>query len=87
MARRYIGQMFGERYLANTDPVKREVHDLDLEHREPYACQIDSIIAAKRAQPFETISSARLAGFGDCPWCMGRATREYEGRLAPRRRE
>lgn len=87
MARRYTGPMFGERYLANKNPAKREVHDLDMENRQPYGCQIDAIMAAKAAQPFETITSARLAGFVDCPWCVGRAAREYEERTVPRRRE
>ena len=71
MARRFSGQMFGERYLANTDPARREVHDLDMENRQHYACQVDKIIAAGSAQPFETITAARLAGFADCPWCLG----------------
>ena len=72
MARRFAGQMFGERYLADTTPARRVVHDLDMENRAPYACQIDSIIAARAAQPFETITTARAAGFVDCPWCIGR---------------
>lgn len=83
MARRYTGPMSGERYLANLDPAKREVHDLDLENRQHYACQIDTILAARAAQPFETITSARIAGFVDCPWCLGRAVREFEDSTVP----
>jgi len=43
MARRYRGNMNGERYLANTSPSKLEVHDLD---NEKTNCQIDEIIRA-----------------------------------------
>jgi hypothetical protein len=46
MARRYRGNMNGERYLANRSASKREVHDLDNEKTGKNECQIDEIINA-----------------------------------------
>jgi hypothetical protein len=65
MARRYRGNMSGERYCGNTS--SREVHDLDNERDN---CQIDEIIDAGHDRPFYTLAVAHSAGFDrDCSWC------------------
>ena len=66
--RRFDGKMNGERYLADTSPGKREVHDLDPEMEE---CHIDDIISAGNAEPFRSQSDAKAAGFDDCQYCIG----------------
>ena len=55
MTRRYTGHMNGERYLSNTSPSKREVHDLD---NEKVACQIDEIIRAGHDKPYHSRETA-----------------------------
>ena len=67
MARRYRGNMNGERYCANAS--SKEVHDLDNEHD---SCQIDEIIDAGNALAFYTLAAAHAAGYdGNCNWCLG----------------
>ena len=58
--RRYTGNMNGERYLANTSPSKKEVHDLD---NEKTNCQIDEIIKAGHDKPYssQSVANARRA--------------------------
>ena len=71
MARRYSGNMNGERYLANASPSKREVHDLDNEQIGPYECQIDEIIRAKHDRPYHSLLTAHADGFDNCAYCIG----------------
>jgi hypothetical protein len=72
MARRWTGNMNGERYLANTSPSKREVHDLD---NERTLCQIDEIIRAKHDKPYHSQGAANLAGYDNCAYCIGNSSR------------
>lgn len=75
MARRYRGNMNGERYLANVDPNHREVHDLDNEQKGPHECQIDEIITAGNDRPYNSLEAALRAGYDRCHYCLGRSTR------------
>ncbi len=72
MTRRYRGHMNGERYLANTNPSKREVHDLD---NEKTACQIDEIIAAGHDKLYNSRETANRDGYDNCAYCIGGSTR------------
>lgn len=72
MARRYRGHMSGERFLANTSPSKREVHDLD---NEKVNCQIDEIIGAGNDKPYSTLEAAHRYGFDNCAYCIGGSKR------------
>ena len=73
MARRYKGNMNGERYCGNTNT--KEVHDLDNEKTGGNECQIDEIIAAGHDKPFTSLSSAHGSGYDNCKWCLGGSTR------------
>jgi hypothetical protein len=64
--RKYKGNMNGQRYVANTSPYRREVHDLDNENRN---CMVDEIIRAAQDKPFGSIREARLEEFTACPFC------------------
>lgn len=72
MARRYTGHMNGERYLANANPSKLEVHDLDNEKTQ---CQIDEIIRAGNDRPYTSLEAARRDGYDNCAYCIGNSTR------------
>jgi hypothetical protein len=72
MARRYRGNMNGERYLANTSPSKLEVHDLD---NEKTNCQIDEIIRAGHDKPYTSLASAHADGYDNCAYCIGASNR------------
>lgn len=72
MARRWTGNMNGERYLANKSPSKREVHDLD---SEKTGCQIDEIIKAKNDKPYNSQKAANNDGYDNCAHCIGNSTR------------
>lgn len=72
MARRYVGQMKGERFLANASASKREVHDLD---NEKVQCQIDEIIRAGNDRPYITLAAAQSAGYDNCAYCLASSTR------------
>jgi hypothetical protein len=72
MARRRTGHMNGERYLANTNPSKLEVHDLDNENNN---CQIDEIIKAGNDKPYNWKYEANRDGFDNCYWCIGDSNR------------
>ena len=72
MARRYSGRMNGERYLANANPSKLEVHDLD---NEKTSCQIDEIIRAGHERPYNSLDQARRDGYDNCAYCLGGSTR------------
>lgn len=73
MARRYTGNMKGERYLGNTN--KLEVHDLDQEDTSRDGCQIAEIIAAGHDRPFESLNAAHTAGYDNCAKCLGGSAR------------
>ena len=66
--RRFIGNMNGEQYLADTTPAKKEVHDLDPETVE---CRIDEIINAGNDEPYSSQTAANAAGYDDCQYCIG----------------
>lgn len=72
MARRWTGNMNGERYLANTSPSKKEVHDLD---NETTRCQIDEIIQAKNDKPYDSQKAANDDGYDNCARCIGNSSR------------
>jgi hypothetical protein len=66
VSRKYKGNLNGERYVANTSPYKREVHDLDNENRN---CVIDEIIRSRQDKPFRSLEDARREEFRQCPFC------------------
>lgn len=72
MARRYTGNMNGERYLANKSPSKKEVHDLD---DEKTSCQIDEIIKAGHDKPYTSLDAAERDGYDNCAYCLKGSTR------------
>jgi hypothetical protein len=67
--------MSGEQFLANSNPKKMEVHDLDKEKTGPFQCQIDEIIRAGHDRPFGSLNAARLSGYDNCAYCLGNSTR------------
>ena len=73
MARRWSGNMKGERYLGNTSTT--EVHDLDNEDTAGNGCQIDEIIAAGNDKPFDSLNDAHNAGYDNCAKCLTGSTR------------
>lgn len=73
MARRYSGNMNGERYLGNTS--KKEVHDLDNEQTGASKCQVEEIIRAGHDKPFTTLATANSAGYDNCAYCLGSSAR------------
>lgn len=66
MSRKYKGNLNGERYVANTSPYKREVHDLDNENRN---CMIDEIVRVRQDKAFGSLADARREEFTECPFC------------------
>lgn len=72
MTRRYGHPLNGARYCGNTNPSSLEVHDLDSEKTQ---CQIDEIITAGHAKPFDTLEAAHAEGFDNCHWCIGGSLR------------
>jgi len=70
MARKWTGNMNGERYLGNSNT--KEVHDLD---HETSSCQIDEIIAAGHDRPFESLRDAHVLGYDNCAFCVGGSRR------------
>jgi hypothetical protein len=67
-ARRYKGNMKGEKYLGNT--AKTQVHDLDNEKTDKNESQIDEIIDAKNDKPYDTLTAAHDDGYDDCAYCL-----------------
>jgi hypothetical protein len=63
--------MRGEKYLANANPSKREVHDLDNEKTGANQCQIDEIIRAGNDRPYNSLADAHAAAYDNCAWCIG----------------
>ena len=68
MARRRKKGLDGERYCGNTNTL--EVHDLDNENTN---CQIDEILEAGHAKPFNSLTAAHNLGYDDCAYCLGDA--------------
>ena len=64
--------MNGERYLANTSPSKREVHDLDA---ETIQCQVDEIIRAGHDKPYHSLEAAHRDAYDDCAYCLPNSSR------------
>jgi len=75
MARRYTGNMNGERFLANANPSKLEVHDLDNEKTGWNQCQINEIIGAGHDRPYNSLVEAHASGYDNCAYCIGGSTR------------
>lgn len=70
MARRSGYPLYGARYCGNINT--KEVHDLD---NEKLLCQINEIIQAGHAKPFNSIIEAHREGFDNCAYCIGGSTR------------
>ena len=70
MSRRQGYPLYGAQYCGNTS--KTEVHDLD---NEQVQCQIDEIISAGHAVPFNSLDDAHKAGYDNCHYCIGGSTR------------
>ena len=70
MARRWTGNLNGERYLGNRN--KMEVHDLD---NETPNCQIDEIISAGHDVPFTSLHEAHAKGYDNGHDCLGDSSR------------
>lgn len=75
MARRLGPSLYGNRFCGNTN--KMEVHDLDNEDTNPSGCQIDEIIEAYHAKPFDpdTLEQAHKEGYDNCAYCIGSSTK------------
>ena len=58
--------------ITNTSPSKKEVHDLDNEKTQ---CQINEIIAAGHAMPFNSLQDAHNQGYDNYAYCIGGSTR------------
>jgi hypothetical protein len=65
MARRPGAPLNIARYCGNTET--KEVHDLDSEQAP---CQIDEIILAGHAVPFDDLEEARIAGYKKIHYCI-----------------
>jgi hypothetical protein len=72
VARKYKGNMNGQKYVANMSPYKREVHDLDNENRN---CLIDDIIRSGQDKPYSSLSDARQDDFNVCTYCSPESNR------------
>jgi hypothetical protein len=64
--------LYGARYCGNANPTKREVHDLDNENPQ---CQVDEIIRAGHARPFQNLHEALAEGLDRCAYCIGGSLR------------
>lgn len=70
MARRPGPPLHWKQYCGNTNT--KEVHDLD---KETTNCQIEEIIDAGHAKPFDTLEDAHDEGYDNCAYCLGGSTR------------
>ncbi len=68
--RRYGSPLYGAQYCGNTN--EKEVHNLDNEKTQ---CQIDEIIRAGHAVPFDTLQEAHNYRYDNCAYCIGGSTR------------
>ena len=64
----------GKRFLGNSNPSSKEVHDLNNEKSQ---CQINEILAADHAVGFipDTLAEAHRNGYDNCHWCIGGSKR------------
>jgi hypothetical protein len=64
----------GIRFLGNSSPSHKEVHDL---HKENANCQISEILRADNAVGFtpDTQYQARSEGYDNCAYCLGGSMR------------
>jgi hypothetical protein len=69
-----VASRSGLKFLGNSSPSKKEVHELAKETKN---CQIDEIIRAGNAVGFspDTLATARGEGYDNCHWCIGGSTR------------
>jgi hypothetical protein len=67
--------MNGERFLANTNPLKKEVHDLDNEDTSANGCQINEIIKAGHDKPYNSLEAAHVDGYDNCAKCLSGSRR------------
>jgi len=74
MSRRNYPPFNGKRYIGNTSPSKREVHDLNNEDTKPNGCQIDEIKEVVIFAP-DTLEEASSKGFDPCDKCLEGSTR------------
>lgn len=72
MGRRHGYPLNGSRFCGNSSPSKKEVHDLD---NEKPVCQIDEIIRAGHAVPFNSLDDAHRQGYDNCAYCIGGSRR------------
>ena len=72
MARKYKGNMNGQKYIANMSPYRHEVHDLDNENRN---CLVDEIIRSGQDKPYSSLLEARHDEFNQCAFCSPNADR------------
>lgn len=70
MARRSGAPLNGARYCANTNTM--EVHDLDNENAN---CQINEIIKAGHAKPYNSLNEAKADGFIEGWYCLEQGTK------------
>ncbi len=75
--RRQGAPTYGRRFVGNTNPDKKEVHDLDNEKTGENECQINEIIAANHAKIFnpDTLQQAHNEVYDNCAHCIGGSTR------------
>ena len=62
--------LYNKQYCGNTN--KKEVHDLD---KETTHCQIEEIIDAGHAKPFDSLEDAYRENYDNCHYCLGGSTR------------
>ena len=74
MATFLINNKQGRRYLGNSSPSKKEVHDLGNEKPQ---CQIGEILRAGHAVGFvpDTLDEAHRNGYDNCAFCIGGSKR------------
>jgi hypothetical protein len=63
-----------KRFLGNSSPSHKEVHDL---YKEKSQCQITKIIKAGHAVVFkpDTLTQAHSEGYDNCAYCIGGSQR------------
>lgn len=74
MASKITSRPTSNRFLGNSSPSKKEVHDL---RNEKTQCQIDEIISAGNAVVFspDTLAQAHSEGYDNGAYCLRGSTR------------
>ncbi|MCI1693301.1 hypothetical protein [Aneurinibacillus aneurinilyticus] len=71
MARRYQSPFNGKRYVVNTNPKHKEIHDLDNEHT---SCDINKITTShiKMLDTYSEVENyiKNNPGYDGCYWCL-----------------